>query len=329
MKKDIHHIHDKTYRSFFENKEIFLQLLKSFVNEAWTTKLQEDKLFEDKSHYILRDFEEAEADIVYKATIEDEEVFFCILLELQSTVDHSMPIRLFYYMAEIWRKYLKEHPKEAIKRSDFKLPAIVPIVLYNGSHTWTAPLSFKNKVQRAELFEDHIIDFNYILINVNAYSKEDLIKLQNTISAIFLLDQKIDSNEFLNRAGIIGNEFHLISNAHKLKLTDWLDHVMNDPTRQTAIDLIKNPEKDVNKMTANITITLMEEKERAITEGRTQGLAEGRTEGRIEGRIEGRTEGRTEAKLEIAKKLLANGMPIEQVMEITELNLETLKGLLP
>ena len=62
-----------------------------------------------------------------------------------------------------------------------------------------------------------------------------------TISAIFLLDQKIDSNEFLNRAGIIGNEFNLISNAHKLKLTDWLDHIMNDPTRQTAIDLIKNP----------------------------------------------------------------------------------------
>ena len=88
---------------------------------------------------------------------------------------------------------------------------------------------------------------------------------------------------------------------------------MNNPTRQTAIDLIKNPEKDVNKMTANITITLMEEKERAI--------AEGRTEGRIEGRIEG--------KIEIAKKLLASGMSIEQVMELTELDLETLKGLLP
>ena len=131
------------------------------------------------------------------------------------------------------------------------------------------------------------------------------MRLQNTISAIFLLDQKIDSNEFLNRAGIIGNKFNLIYNAHKLKLTDWLDHIMNDPTRQTAIDLIKNPEKDVNKMTANITITLMEEKERAIAEGLAQG------------------------KAQVAKKLLANGMPIEQVMELTELDLETLKGLLP
>ena len=35
-----------------------------------------------------------------------------------------MPIRLFYYMAEIWRKYLKEHSKEQVKKVEFKLPAI-------------------------------------------------------------------------------------------------------------------------------------------------------------------------------------------------------------
>ncbi|MEG1149584.1 MAG: Rpn family recombination-promoting nuclease/putative transposase, partial [Niameybacter sp.] len=147
MKKDIHHIHDKTYRSFFENKEIFLQLLQSFVQEAWTTQLQVDKLIEDKSHYILRDFEEAEADIVYHATIEGQEVVFCILLELQSTVDHSMGIRLFYYISEIWRKYLKRFEREEVKRKDFKLPAVVPIVLYNGESGWTATTQFKEKVQ--------------------------------------------------------------------------------------------------------------------------------------------------------------------------------------
>ena len=42
--------------------------------------------------------------------------------------------------------------------------------------------------------------------------------------------------------------------------------------------LIKNSEKDVNKMTANITITLMEERERAIAEGRIEGRIEGKTE---------------------------------------------------
>ncbi|MEG1296938.1 MAG: Rpn family recombination-promoting nuclease/putative transposase [Niameybacter sp.] len=66
----MNNIHDKTYRSFFENKEIFLELLQCFVEETWTTQLQPDQLTEDKSHYIVRDFEEVEADIVYTATID-------------------------------------------------------------------------------------------------------------------------------------------------------------------------------------------------------------------------------------------------------------------
>ena len=309
MKKDIHHIHDKTYRSFFENKEIFLQLLQSFVHETWTTKLQKEQLIEDKSHYILRDFEEAEADIVYKATIDDQEVIFCILLELQSTVDHSMPIRLFYYMAEIWRKHLKEYSKETVKKADFKLPAIIPIVLYNGDKNWTAPLSFKDKIQRADLFGDHVVDFQYILINVNAYSKEDLIAIQNTISAVFLLDQKVDSKEFVDRATLVATKFNLLTQEHKLKLKDWLDHIIKEPLRQPVIEIFENAGKDVNKMTANITITLMEE--------------------RAEAKAEGRAEGKLEISLKLAKKLLDKGMPIEEVMELTELDLETLKGLLP
>ena len=161
MKKDIHHIHDKTYRSFFENKEIFLELLQSFVEETWTAKIDKEQLIEDKSHYILRDFEEAEADIVYKAKIEGQEVFFCVLLELQSSVDYSMPIRLFYYTAEIWRKYLKGLKKEEVKRKSFKLPAVVPIVLYNGKDEWTATKSFKEKIQRATYTKDKRLARSY------------------------------------------------------------------------------------------------------------------------------------------------------------------------
>lgn len=79
-KEMINNIHDKTYRSFFENKEIFLELLKSFVGESWAAQLKPERLVEDKSHYVVRDYEEIEADVVYTATIDDQEVIFCILL---------------------------------------------------------------------------------------------------------------------------------------------------------------------------------------------------------------------------------------------------------
>lgn len=113
IKKDLHNIHDKTYKSFFENSQIFLEMLQSFVRETWTFNLSAEELRQDKSYYVIRDYEEMEADIVYSTEIEGREVFFYILLELQSTVDYSMPIRLFTYTAEIWRKYLKKVLKES------------------------------------------------------------------------------------------------------------------------------------------------------------------------------------------------------------------------
>ncbi|NSA90233.1 Rpn family recombination-promoting nuclease/putative transposase [Clostridium beijerinckii] len=53
------------------------------------------------------DYEENEADIVYKANIDDEEVIFYTLLEFQSTIDYRMPLRLFFYINEILREYTK------------------------------------------------------------------------------------------------------------------------------------------------------------------------------------------------------------------------------
>jgi len=44
--------------------------------------------------YITADYEELESDIVYKANLNNTEVYFYILLEFQSTVDYRMPLRL-------------------------------------------------------------------------------------------------------------------------------------------------------------------------------------------------------------------------------------------
>ncbi|WP_026896032.1 hypothetical protein [Clostridiisalibacter paucivorans] len=45
-------------------------------------------------------------------------------------------------------------------------------------------------------------------------------------------------------------------------------------------------------------------------------------EGILEGRLEGKKEGKREGKIEVAKKLLKKGLSIEEVLEITELDIE-------
>ena len=54
---------------------------------------------------------------------------------------------------------------------------------------------------------------------------------------------------------------------------------------------------------------------------------EGMEEGRAEGRAEGKAEGRAEEKNNIARKMLANGLSIEQIALITGLTEQEIKGL--
>ena len=65
----------------------------------------------------------------------------------------------------------------------------------------------------------------------------------------------------------------------------------------------------------------------ARLEGMEEGKAEGRAEGRAEGKVEGRAEGRAEEKNNIARKMLANGLSIEQIALITGLTDKEIKEL--
>ena len=84
----------------------------------------------------------------------------------------------------------------------------------------------------------------------------------------------------------------------------------------------------------NILHTAKEEAERiglekGLVEGLEKGLAEGLEKGLAEGRekglAEGRAEGRAEAQLEMARKMLAAGMSVEQIAEFTGLSVEELQ----
>ena len=115
-------------------------------------------------------------------------------MELQSTVDFQMPYRLLQYMLEIWRTILNDTQSKqnitSIERKDFKLPVIVPCVLYNGRYNWTVYRNFKVTLAAFEIFDDYILGFKYILFDVARYSEDELLKIGNLISAVSYIDQK-------------------------------------------------------------------------------------------------------------------------------------------
>ncbi|UCE06280.1 MAG: Rpn family recombination-promoting nuclease/putative transposase, partial [bacterium] len=175
-------IHDSGYRKLFSNKVIFRQLIETFVNEDWVKDLDfEDCETVDKS-FISDHYKETESDIIYKLKLKDKEVYFFILIEFQSTVERFMALRVLNYVTNFYMDYIESNPK--IKM----LPAMFPILLYNGDADWTAP------VKLGELIEDHerlgrfSISFEYFKIAENEYKREDLLQIKNIVSTLFLAE---------------------------------------------------------------------------------------------------------------------------------------------
>ena len=77
----------------------------------------------------------------------------------------------------------------------------------------------------------------------------------------------------------------------------------------------------------NIINTAVEEAEiRGRAAGLEQGLERGREEGREEGRVKGREEGSMKKAVEIARKLMGNGMSQEEAAAFVGVSVESLEG---
>ena len=73
-----------------------------------------------------------------------------------------------------------------------KLPAVFPIVLYNGSAPWTAPVNLSALIEQTPPLGRFALDFEYFLIAENQYSQEALLKIRNIVSTLFLAESHYD-----------------------------------------------------------------------------------------------------------------------------------------
>jgi len=264
--------HDKGYKHLLSSKKAFIEMLKSFIKEKWVQDIDETEMMLVNKSYISSDFSEKEADIVYKIKLQEKEIIFYVLLELQSTVDFEIPIRLLFYMTEIWRDTLKNIDNKKRARKEFRLPAIIPMVLYNGAASWTACKTFKEVLNGYEIFGKYMVDFTYFLLDVNRYSKEELHKLSNLMGSVFLLDQKMDTDEFKIRLRKLIKTLAKLD-AERLQLfKTWFKKIIKPklPQKiQTEVEKIideANP-KEVEQMVYNLEHTLEEMQHEAEQRG--------------------------------------------------------------
>ena len=182
--------HDESYKSVLSNAANFLHFLKKYIAAPWTADISVDDLATVNKSYITPEFGEIDSDLIYKLKIKDTDVYFYVLVELQSQVDHTMPFRLLRYMVELLNDLFKNIEKNIRERKDFRLPAIVPIVLYNGGDNWTAVRTYKEYTENYEIFGDCIIDFHYLLFDLKRTDEAAMLLTKKILDIVFLLDKR-------------------------------------------------------------------------------------------------------------------------------------------
>ena len=327
--KSVHQKHDRGYKHLLSSKQIFLEMLRSFIKRGWVDQIDEANVIKVDKSYILPDFSGKEADLVYRMKVKDRDVIFYILIELQSTVDSLMPWRLLLYQVEIWRQVMRDTSDKERERAGFKLPVIVPIVLYNGSDNWTAAPSFRQMLAGEELFEDDmLVNFSYILLDVQRYTPEDLEKLSNVIGAVFLIDRNtnLKVEELIGLFKKLAPTIDRLPEEQRQQFAIWFEQILRRFAKTNANEEeIKQVVSNIHKKGMSAVLTNLEKnldwiEEQAVLRGMEKGMEKGMELGKAKGKAEGVAEGIAEGIESIARNMLSKGMEIALIQEVTGLS---------
>ena len=293
----INNEHDKIFRTVLDKKTD----VSKFLNKFLGLNIKTEELEKYNSSYIDPKFKNKEADIVYR--IKDKNIF--LLIEHQTKIDKKMPIRLLEYSATII--------ESAIEDTKYKpKPRVIPIVLYTGKTKWKIE---NETIEKQQFFKEvKLIDGEFNLIDINDFSKKELLEDDIFITKMMLVEKCKDEIEMVQALEKIENKIKEEdkSTFRRIVKEIWSLRIGTE----NANKILEKIEEGSGNMMAVMEM-LLAENEKYINIGRQ----EGRQEGRLEGRLEG---GKQKIK-EIVQKMLAENFTKEMIMKITGLKKEEIE----
>ena len=286
--RKINNADDKIYRKMFDVKFEAVQ----FINEKLNLKLNEEELEKYNRSFVTHELCNRTADIIYK--IKGRNVFF--LLEHQTKKDATMPWRLVEYKVELLQGAIDIKKKG---KKNFKIPLVIPIVLYTGREVWNIADEIERIQEKLEGYEEPF--GKYTLIDINQDSDEKLLYEKTYLSKISLLEKYKRNGNLAEWIKKIINEINEHENEYKGEGKEVLYLMISKVLKsyvgkEKTENLLTSFEKEGENM-LQILETIEEEKKMFIDKGRKEGVKK--------------------EKNNIIKEMLKKNMAIDLIAEVT------------
>ena len=278
-------MNDASYKRLLTHRRIIEDLLVGFIAPrrpaGWADALDFDSLREGPTENVdddlLRSFDDIVWSIDQRAADGSVETAH-VLIEHQSSVDYSMPLRFLNYTNLLYRRRYRDH---RWSKGDTVEP-VLRVVLYNGDARWDAARSL---APRWEYDGPPELALSYEVVDLVATEADDLPR-PNLITWMAEVERSRRAGVLAERVRELGQ---WLAAEDEPELTKSFDLWLSALGRKWGVELPSI--RDYEEASA----MLLEKIDRWEAEIRQAGRQEGELKGRQEGRQEGELKGRLEA----------------------------------
>lgn len=314
--------HDALVKHCFDNLSTAREFLEEYLPSDLSQRLDFKTIKRRKDSFVETSLKKKISDVVFSLDLNHEpnaskEGFVYILIEHQSSSDYWISFRLWKYTLLLLDKYTKDKNK---------LPLIFPMVFYNGKSRNNSPRNLAELFQDPELARKYLYN-DYHLVDLQKMSDDD-INYQKHLSMLLYVMKHIHDRDMIKmieemfakceKAILIDKKNEYIH----LRSVLWYAHPRIEDNKLNKIaEVISNNlhEEEGESNMRSIADKFYEEgyiKGRSIAD---KFYEEGYSKGKLvaEGLVK-------ETEIKIIQSMLAKGLSISQIAELTDIKEETI-----
>ncbi len=264
---------DPNYKRLFSFPRMVEDLLRGFLPGQWLAELDFSTLDKLPTEYVSDELLRRHGDCVWRVRRRGGWLYLLVLLEFQSTDEPRMALRILAYTSLLYQELVRNDALDAGGR----LPAVLPIVLYNGEARWRAAVEVGELIapvgpelapyQPSQRY--HVVDERHV-------GAEDL-PASNLMAAVLGLEQSRTPGDVVRVAGRLVEWLRDPRDGElKRAFTDWVWRLAG---QFTPGDAEPAPVRTLEGVRMTLEERLAEWPKLWFREGHEQGVREGVEQG--------------------------------------------------
>ena len=271
--------YDEQYKKLFAFPLMVEDLVRAFVSQLGAADFS--TLQKLSSDYVSDELLKRHGDTVWRLRVPGGWAYLLLLLEFQSRDDYYMALRILIYTGLLYQELVRNAAPEAREA----LPAVLPIVLYNGTPRWRAPQEIGELIDPVEEELAPYQPAQRYLVIEEQHVAADAVPSGNLMGAVIGLEQSRTPADLVRVADALPERLAGSENVELRRVfVDWLrssiGQFMPAGEELPAMDSLEEVRMTLQERLKEWPAQWMREgREQGIEQGLEQGIEQGLEQG--------------------------------------------------